>query len=90
VVVSNDAANARAASLGRGTITVVPLTSNTANVFPFQVLLPRAVSGLPRDSKAQAEHVRSVDVSRLHSQTGHLGPAELARVDAALRLHLAL
>jgi mRNA-degrading endonuclease toxin of MazEF toxin-antitoxin module len=41
-------------------------------------------------SKAQAEHVRSVDVSRLHSQTGHLGPAELARVDAALRLHLAL
>jgi len=32
VVVSNDAANATATRLGRGVITVVPVTSNTAQL----------------------------------------------------------
>ncbi|MDR1635265.1 MAG: type II toxin-antitoxin system PemK/MazF family toxin [Bifidobacteriaceae bacterium] len=90
VLVSNDAANGRAAALGRGTVTVVPLTSSVSELFPFQVLLPRAATGLPRDSKAQAEQVRSVDVSRLHTQVGHIGPADIQRLDRALRLHLGL
>ena len=40
VVVSHDRANAAAARLGRGVVTVVPVTSNVARIFPFQVLLP--------------------------------------------------
>lgn len=40
VIVSNDNANATAARLGRGVVTVVPVTSNTTRVFPFQVLSP--------------------------------------------------
>ncbi|HEY5272262.1 MAG TPA: type II toxin-antitoxin system PemK/MazF family toxin [Acidimicrobiales bacterium] len=60
VVVSNVGANLTAERLGRGVITVVPVTSNTARVFPFQVLLPADVCGLDDDSKAQAEQVRSV------------------------------
>ncbi|MBR7552456.1 type II toxin-antitoxin system PemK/MazF family toxin, partial [Mycobacterium tuberculosis] len=39
VVVSNDGANRRAVQLGRGVVTVVPVTSNTDRIFPFQVLL---------------------------------------------------
>lgn len=35
VIVSNDHANTVAARLGRGVITVVPVTSNIAKVFPF-------------------------------------------------------
>src|SRR6478736_2705202 len=45
VIVSNDAANATARRLGRGVITVVPVTSNVERVYPFQVLLSAAETG---------------------------------------------
>ena len=45
VIVSNDGANATADRLGRGVVTVVPLTSNTERVYAFQVLL-RAAAGM--------------------------------------------
>lgn len=90
VIVSNDSANATADRLSRGVVTVVPVTSSADRVYPFQVLLPAAATGLPRDSKAQAEQVRSVAVDRVQRQVGRL-PAELvAELDRALRLHLAL
>ena len=60
IIVSNDRANATAARLGRGVITVVPITSNISRVFPFQVLLPAEDFGFRGDSKAQAEQVRPV------------------------------
>jgi mRNA interferase MazF len=57
--------NATAQQLGRGVITVAPVTSNVRKVTPFQVLLPAAISGLDHDSKAQAEQVHSVAVQRI-------------------------
>jgi mRNA interferase MazF len=59
-------------------------------VHPFQVLLPAGETGLPRDSKAQAEQVRSVAVERVGPVVGRLGAALAAALDDALRLHLAL
>lgn len=90
VVVSNDRANATATRLGRGVVTVVPVTSNVANVFPFQVLLPAATSGLAVNSKAQAEQIRSVATERLRRRIGRVSQAELTELDQALRLHLEL
>ena len=90
VIVSNDAANATASRLGRGVITLVPLTSNTARVYPFQALLPASLTGLPHDSKAQAEQVRSVAVERVGARIGQLPAALIADVDQALRVHLSL
>lgn len=90
VIVSNDGANAMAARLGRGVITVVPVTSNVERVHPFQVLLRAAETGLPRDSKAQAEQVRAVDVDRVGSRLGRLHAGPLGALDDALRLHLSL
>lgn len=90
VVVSNDRANAAAARLGRGVVTVVPVTSNVTRVFDFQVLLPVATSGLRVDSKAQCEQVRSVAVQRLGPVVGLLPAPIMAEVDDALRLHLQL
>ena len=88
VIVSNDAANATAARLGRGVITVVPVTSNITRVYPFQVLLPANQTGLPRDSKAQAEQIRSVSVTRIGAPLGRL-PAELVtELERALRVQL--
>ena len=90
VVVSNDGANETAARLGRGVVTVVPITSNTTRVFPFQVLLPATATGLTSDSKAQAEQVRSIAVERVGRRVGTL-TAELSEaLDEALRLHLGL
>ncbi|HZH22819.1 MAG TPA: type II toxin-antitoxin system PemK/MazF family toxin [Geodermatophilus sp.] len=90
VVVSNDQANAVAERLGRGVVTVVPLTSNTARVFPFQVLLTAEDTGLHVDSKAQAEQVRAVSIDRLGPALGSVPLAAMAALDDALRLHLSL
>ncbi len=90
IVVSNDWANSAAAQHGRGVVTVVPVTSNVARIFPFQVLLPADLAGLRVDSKAQAEQVRSVSVERLGPALGRLPGAIIAKVDDALRVHLDL
>ena len=90
VIVSNDAANATAGRLGRGVITVVPVTSNVEHVYPFQVLLPAAETGLDRDSKAQAEQIRSIAVERVGDRLGVVPNSMMLDIDEALRLHLAL
>jgi mRNA interferase MazF len=90
VIVSNDGANATAARLGRGVITVIPITSNVERVYPFQVLLPAGATGLDRDSKAQAEQLRAVAVERVGVRLGVVPESILGRIDEAMRLHLAL
>ena len=90
VLVSNDGANATAAQLGRGVVTVVPVTSNVARLYPFQVLLPATETGLDRDSKAQAEQVRSIDVVRVRNRVGLLTGVLMRELEEALRLHLDL
>lgn len=90
VIVSNDGANSTASRLGRGVVTIVPVTSNVERIFPFQVLLTADATGLARDSKAQAEQVRSVAVERVGDRIGILTGAGLSELDEALRLHLAL
>ena len=86
----DDRANATAERLGRGVVTVVPVTSTVARVFPFQVLLPADETGLRVDSKAQAEQVRSVSVERLGHVVGRLPTHLMTQLDDALRLHLQL
>ncbi len=90
VIVSNDGANAIAARLGHGVVTVVPVTSNVDRVYPFQVLLVPDLTGLAVASKAQAEQVRSVAVQRLGARVGTVPASTMAHLDEALRLHLAL
>lgn len=90
VLVSNNTANAVAVRRPRATVTVVPVTSNVARVLPFQVLLPAAATGLDRDSKAQAEQVRTISTARIVRPLGWV-PAELmGEIDEALRVHLSL
>ena len=88
IIVSNDGANTTAARLGHGVVTVVPVTSNIEHVYLFQVLLDATASGLDRDSKAQAEQVRSVAVERIGALVGTLTGQLASELDEALRLHL--
>ncbi len=86
LIVSNDASN-RAAN----TVTVLPITSNIAKVFPFEVALSREDSGLPKDSKAQAQQIRTIAKERITGQlAGRLKAEKMGAVDAAIMLHLAL
>ena len=66
LIVSNEANN-RAAN----TVTVLPITSNTSRVYPFEILLSPQESGLPRVSKAQAQQIRTISKERL--QGGGVG-----------------
>jgi mRNA interferase MazF len=90
IIVSSNAANDSAHRRGHGVITIVPLTSNVRRVYPFQAFLPATSTGLDRDSKAQAEQVRSVDTERIVAVLGHVSDERLREVDDALRLHLSL
>ena len=82
--------NAAATRLGRGVVTVVPLTSSVRRVYAFQTLLPATSSGLPVDSKAQAEQVRAVAVERVGPVLGRLPDDLMLALDDALRVHLQL
>jgi mRNA interferase MazF len=90
VIVSNDGANAAVERIGRGVITLVPLTTNTSRVHPFQVLLPAEECGLPKDSKVQCERVRALARERLLKRVGAVPRHRMAEIDMALRRHLAL
>ena len=90
ILVSNDAANSMAQTLGRGVVTVIPLTSKTDRVMPFQVLLLASQTGLPKDSKAQAEQIRSVTITRVGAKVGKVPHDVMKLVEDAIRLQLAL
>ena len=90
VVVSNDGANRLAERLGRGVVTVVPLTTNTQRIYPFQVFLSAPDTGLSQDSKAQAEQVRSISAERVGEAVGIVAATQLSLLDEAMRLHLGL
>lgn len=86
IIVSNDANN-RVAT----TVTVVPVTSNVNKVYPFEVFLPAGDSGLPKDSKAQAQQLRMLAKERLTgAPAGKLVKPKLEMLEQALRLHLGL
>ena len=90
IVVSNEGANRNVKRRDWGVINVVPLTSNISEIQPFQVLIPADVTGLNRDSRAQAEQVRAVSIGRVGERIGSVPPLLMNAVDQALRIQLAL
>ncbi len=90
VIVSNEGTNRSVTRRGWGVLDVVPLTSSASKVPPYQVLVPAEQSGLPRDSKAQAEQVRAVTIGRVGRKVGRIPPLLMNELDDALRLQLAL
>ena len=90
VVVSNNGANRSASAVGRGVVTVVPLTTRSGAPLPFQVDLTARETELSTDSLAQAEQVRSVDIQRVSPTGTVLSADRMASIDLALRLHLGI
>jgi mRNA interferase MazF len=83
LIVSNDANN-----IGAATLTVLPLSSSTHRLYSFEVYLEH--ENLPKPSKIQAQHIRTIDKSRVLDFIGEVTDTDLALADAAIKLHLAL
>lgn len=85
LIVSNNANNQASK-----TITVIPLTSNTTKVYPFEVLLEIKESGLPKPSKAQCQQVRTISKIRIEDAkpAGAVGSVVMQKIKLALQLHL--
>ncbi len=84
LIVSNNANN-RAAS----TITILPITSNVSNVYPFEVALMPKKTGLPKASKVQCQQIRTISKLRINGKPlGAIDKNTQHQVDLALKLHL--
>jgi mRNA interferase MazF len=86
VIVSNNKANEFS-----GTVTILPITSsNLTKIYPFEVFLPKGSGDLPKDSKIKADQIRTLDKARVIRLIGRLGTTEMAQIETAMRVHLAL
>ena len=81
IIVSNNAANTH---LNR--VQVVPITSNTDRFYPGEAFV--SLNGEKR--KAMADQLTTVSKQRLGSRVGVLGSEDVARVEAAIAVQLAL
>ena len=67
-------------------LTVIPLSSNTARVYPFEVVLP-AGNGLDNESKIMVNQIRTVDKKRLNKKLSTVSDDVIKKIEAAIRLH---
>ncbi len=54
----------------------------------FEVFFSKGIGNLPKDSKAKADQIRTIDRARIVKLIGALGSAEMKNVEKAIRLHL--
>ena len=81
IILSNDAANR---NLSR--VVVIPLSSNTARLYPGEAL----ISAAGKASKAMADQIMAADKVRLKDRIGLLSRDEMAEVEEAIKVHLGL
>lgn len=85
LVVSNDHNNELA-----DTITVLPITSSTNKIYPFETLIPKGTGGLTVDSKAKSNQIRTIDKKRIKSLLGNIPESILQNIEKAIKTHLDL
>jgi len=83
LVISNDRNNQFAE-----TITVLPITSKTKKIYPFETLLSKDETNLPVDSKVKCNQIRTIDKKRLVKFLGMITEKKLKEVEQAILIHL--
>lgn len=81
LILSNNGANS---ALNR--LTVVPLTTQIAKVYPGQTVV--TLNGEPR--KAMADQLTTASKKRLRSKLGELSSSDVSAVESAILLHLGM
>lgn len=72
------------------TVMVIPFSSKTDKVYPFEVFVKRKDSGLDVDSKLKIPQMRAVDKERLTKYVGTLDNHLINEVENAIKLHLGM
>ena len=85
VIISNDINNKVA-----HTVTVIPITSNVQNIYPFEAFLPSEDTGLVKNSKAKCNQIRTIDKKRLIRPLGRVSHERLEEIEKALLIHLGI
>jgi len=87
VVVSRDAINKNSP-----VVVVIPFTdaANKTRIYPSHVRFKAGVAGLTLESIALCEQIRAISKTRFRNLLGRLGRAEMASIDAAIRITLDL
>ena len=86
VVVSNEKNNEFSS-----TVTILPITSkNIQKIYPFEVSLSKGAGNLPKNSKAKADQIRTLDKGRIVKFIGALEKEEMDLIDKAILIHLDL
>jgi mRNA interferase MazF len=85
VIVSNDINNEYAA-----TITVLPITSSTDRIYPYEVEVTAKESGLKNTSKIKANQIRTIDKVRISRKLGELAKEKMQEIDKAIKIHLSI
>jgi len=83
LVLQNDLANRSSP-----TVTIVPISGRVERIYPFQVRIPAGEGGLPRESKALCEQIRTVSRQRVGQRLGELPADRLREIREALDRHL--
>jgi mRNA interferase MazF len=81
IVISNNAANA---ALNR--VVVVPLTSQTSNLYPGEAMV--TLNG--ERNKAKTDQIATASKQRLRTKVGNLSPADLSGVEKAVLVQLGI
>jgi len=81
VIISNNGAN-----MALNRLIVVPLTSQTAKVYPGQAIV--TLNSEPR--KAMADQLTTASKKRLRSKLGELTLSDIIAVESAILLHLGI
>lgn len=72
------------------TVTVLPITSKTAKIYPFEAFLPKSETNLPVDSKVKANQIRTADKKRLVKFLGNVPPDRVCEIEDAVLIHLGI
>jgi mRNA interferase MazF len=83
IILSNNINNEYA-----NTVTVIPVTSATKKIYPFETFIPAGEVGLKKDSKAKANQIRTVDKLRLVQSIGSLSDDKVTEIVRAVGIHL--
>jgi len=72
------------------TITVLPITSKTEKIYPFEVFILKEESKLLVDSKIKANQIRTIDKERLCKLMSRISEEKLKEVEQAILIHLGI
>ena len=72
------------------TITILPITSKTEKIYPFEVFVSKKESILPKDSKVKCNQIRTVDKRRLIKFLSKLSEEKLDKVKQAILIHIGI